>query len=80
MPNAHDQPVFKDKFKINYLGGIMGGAMRFVFALIWLALALGVTGNLVEATFYAKSSATDIYKSKGTSATWWNSKLSRIQK
>ena len=50
----------------------MGGVMRFVFALIWIALALGVTGELVDATIFAKQNAAKAFVTKGVSASWWN--------
>lgn len=53
----------------------MGGIVRFVFALIWIALALGATGQLIDATLNAKAKAEETYRTKGVSAKWWNQKL-----
>lgn len=58
----------------------MGGVMRFVFALIWIALFLGATGNLVDATIYARDSAKTTFLKKGISAQWWNKQLSPEKK
>lgn len=55
----------------------MGGVMRFVFALIWIAFILGIAGELIDISIYSKQQAEKVYESKGVSARWWNGKLTK---
>lgn len=55
----------------------MIGVIRFIFAVIWFALALGAAGTLLDATVFMKDQAAKSYQRGGVSHKWWNDKLNK---
>lgn len=55
----------------------MIGVIRFIFAIIWFALALGAAGTLLDATVFMKDHAAKSYQRGGISHKWWNDRLNK---
>lgn len=55
----------------------MIGVIRFIFAIIWFALALGAAGTLLDATVFMKDQAAKSYIRGSISHKWWNDKLNK---
>lgn len=53
----------------------MSGPIRFVFTVIWFAIALQSCGVLMDATKIMASIAVETHQHSGISYGWWNRQL-----